>query len=263
MTPEMNNHPTPSSNEDSPRFLSLLRRARLVLFIAVVTVAFGFGLLLFQLDGATSLIDNRLFFVGIVGLMMSLAWLDTHLDTHDKATLWQDLANRAGLTCHTRGPLLGAAVYVSGNYRGRALTLYAPRQGKAQVQSTRIEIEVAHLDNATLRLRGPFHRNEAVYDTITSQLFATSNAHQYGDHRRFFVRSQPLHLATLLVSNRAVWEQLERLDTLVNIELQGGKLSFERLGMVRHPSYLHNLFDLLSEIADTLERGGQIVARAA
>jgi hypothetical protein len=103
-------------------------------------------------------------------------------------------------------------------------------------------------------MRGPFLRGAVEVDTVTSDLFGTTQARPFGDDRRFFIRSHPLHLATMLVGTQPLWDELLALEPLTNIELEEHILSFERLGVLRDTETLNQLFDVLSTIADVLEQ---------
>lgn len=198
--------------------------------------------------------ESRLLGVGIISFLVGMAWLDNHVETKIKKKLWYDVARRTGLRCTVRGLFFGRSVHVEGTYRGHLINLSTPRQGKGQVPATRITLTVANPARATLRLRGPFDHSVAATDTITSRMFATTTARPFGDERRFFMRSQPLHLSTALSSNRLLWEQLQQLERLTNIELDGDTLSFEQLGVLTDAEQLQQLFDLLSDIVDMFEQ---------
>jgi hypothetical protein len=213
------------------------------------------GLWAFDLGG------SRLLGIGIIGLLMSLAWLDNYADTRVKAHHWRQVAEQAGLTCQTRVGLTGSSVQVTGSYRGRPLAIFTTRHGKGQVQSTRVALTVDNPTRATLRMRGPFARNAAVRDTVTSDLFATSEARQFGSERRFFIRSQPIHLATRLVASHPLWEELLALEPLVSIELDDTTIFFERLGVVTDAAHLLTIFDLLSRVADVAEEAQAMATR--
>jgi hypothetical protein len=216
-----------------------------------VAVAVVLTVILLAAGGATTPVS--LLGLGLTSGIIALAWLDNRADQLGKAHAWSQLAEQTGLTYTAGRILMGQGIYVAGTYRGRPLTLSTRRQGKGQVQSTRIDVYVDNLDGARLRMRGPFLRGAVEIDTVTSDLFGTTQARPFGDERRFFIRSHPLHLATTLVGTRPLWDELLALGPLTNIELEGQTLSFERLGLLRDVATLHHLFDLLSDMADVLE----------
>jgi hypothetical protein len=223
--------------------------------VAVVGVVVAIVLTLVLLVAGGQVIAVSLLGMGLTGGIVALAWLDNRADQVSKAHSWSILAEQTGLSYTAGRILMGQGVYESGTYRGRSLALFTRRQGKGQVQSTRIELYVNNLDAARLRLRGPFLRGAAEIDTVTSDLFGSAQARPFGnEQRRFFVRSHPIHLATTLVSTQPLWNNLLMLEPLTNIELEGETLSFERLGVLRDSASLQQLFDLLSDMADVLEQ---------
>lgn len=230
---------------------------RSILLVVLGLLAAGGLIGLFvTVNGVLSL--ERLVGVGVVAAILGLAWLDNRLEVWSKERPWRELAARTGLTCQVSSWLYGYAVQVVGSYRGRPLTLYTPKRGKGQVPATRIELGLTNPTNAMLRLRGPFSRDEAVHDQVTRDLFGATAAQQFGNDQRFFIRSRPLHLATSLLSSGPLWEQLQHLEALTNIELDGATLTFEQMGVLRDAAQLQKYFDLLSDIATLIE-----VARVA
>jgi hypothetical protein len=232
--------------------LDILRSGSAGVALVGVVVAVVLTLVLLAAGGEATAVS--LLGLGLTGGIISLAWLDNRADQLGKAHSWSQLAEQTGLTYTAGRILMGQGVYVTGTYRGRALTLTTRRQGKGQVQSTRIDLRVDNPMGARLRMRGPFLRGAVEVDTVTSDLFGTTQARPFGDDRRFFIRSHPLHLATMLVGTRPLWDELLALEPLTNIELEEQTLSFERLGVLRDAATLQQLFDLLSDIADVLEQ---------
>jgi hypothetical protein len=241
----MKNHEYHQANGISSWLLPALKKFAAPLLLALAAI------LLIIFAGRS--LEGRLFGISFVGFILSLAWIDTQFERQIKVRPWSELAARTGLACHVRGMFLGSSVYVNGTYRERKLNLYTTRQGKGQVQSTRIELGISNPTGASLRMRGPFKRKET-FDKVTSNLFATTEARQFGQDQSFFVRSRPIHLATALHANRPLWDSLLDLQALTNIELDENRLLFEQLGVLTDVDQLHRLCDLLSDIADTLEQ---------
>jgi hypothetical protein len=247
MKQDFDKHRLSASSWNLRRLLPYTPLLFLVLFVPVLL----FGALALTGDSA---VQSRIFGVGAIALIVGLAWIDNRADMLSKEGPWRELAERTGLHCHARGLLLGSSVHVAGTYRQRPLTLYAQKQGKGQVQSTRIELHVNNPARASLRLRGPFTRDSALTDSVTRNLFQTTDAQQIGQERSFFIRSQPLYLATVLPHTRPLWDRLLALEPLINIELDGHTLSFDRLGVLTDVDELHALFELLSDLADSIEQ---------
>lgn len=214
------------------------------------------------LTGAIALVSDpqsvwmRLIGVGMLFFVVLLALLDNIVETRRKEKVWRQLADRTGLGCRVEGlPLLGYTVSVSGTFQNRLIALDTFKQGKSQVPSTRIELQVNNSAGASLRLRGPFNPNSANFDVGVSGLFQASDARQFGDKHRFFIRSHPLHLVTNLYHTQPVRDQLSHLETLINIELEDDKLQFDSLGVLGDIEFLHNMFNLLSDLANIVEHG--------
>lgn len=226
---------------------------------AVMLILFLLGLC-FSVIGAIQFEASRSRFIGVGAIFfMALMALSGNLfEARRKEHFWRRVATRTGLTCRVVGSWLGSSVHVVGTYRQRALTLYASKWVNGHVPATRIELSIANEMNASLRLRGPFKRDEAIFDQITSNLFTAIEARQFGHNQRFFIRSQPVHLMTGMFRAGPLQAKLLKLDALVNIELDGRVLYFEQLGPLRDVEYLQFLFELLSDLADMIERGSYV-----
>lgn len=241
--------------------LDFVIKAKKRLMIPIMTGLIFMSLQVFVITTSPpEFLKERVFAVVVLFAMLGLTWLQKRAEVQDKIGSWQEVATRTGLTCKVSGWLQGAAVSVVGTYRTRLVTLFSPTLGKAQVASTRIEVMIENPTEAALRVRGPFKRNEVLYDRVTNNLFAGSNSRQFGNDQRFFIRSNPIHLATSLVSAKTVWPILEKLEHLVSLELNGNTLSFEQTGILRDVEQLQSLFDLLSDLADMIEQRNKAFA---
>ena len=196
---------------------------------------------------------DRLVGMGVIFAMLGLAWLDKRMQVQHQAVPWEKLATRLGLTCQVSKGFFDTRVSVVGSYRGRSVTLYTPRQGKGQVPLTRIEIVLENRTEASFRLRGPFSRNEVMYDQVTTDLFEASDSRQFGHDQRFFIRSKPVHLVTNLMSNKPIWSKLLQLERLTSIELDRQVLLFEQMGILQDVDQLQGHIELLSKLADSIE----------
>ena len=201
----------------------------------------------------------RLLGAATIFAVILLALLDNLLETARKARAWHQLAARTGLSCRVSGSILtGYSVAVLGIYKNRAIQLSTFKQGKSQVASTRIELQVNNQAGAVLRLRGPFNPSQTQASFGVNELFAATDARQFGNNQRFFIRSQPIHLVTNLLNEPLVTTELAKIESLVNIELEKDKLNFDTLGVLGDHSYLHMLIDMLSNIAEVIEHGSYI-----
>ncbi len=197
---------------------------------------------------------ERVVGTAFIFVILALAWLDKQVEVEQKTGPWERLATRLGLICRVNGNIFKSGVSVMGDYRGRAVTMYTPKQGKGQVALTRIEVMLQNPVQAGFRLRGPFSRNEMLCDKITNDMFQASAAQQFGHNQRFFIRSKPVHLATNLMINKPIWSKLLKLDRLTSIELEGRALHFEQMGVLQNVDELEAYFNLLSGLADMLEQ---------
>ena len=91
-----------------------------------------------------------------------------------------------------------------------------------------------------------------------ADLFDASDARQFGNDQRFFIRSHPIHLVTGMFRAGPLHNSLLSLKSMVNIELDGRHLYFEQIGIIEDVEYLHFLLDLLSDLAAAIDRGGYI-----
>lgn len=196
---------------------------------------------------------ERLIGATVVFGMLFLAWFDNHVTIRYRTQAWEVLAARTGLRCRVKGWIFGTDVTVFGRYRGRNLTLFTPKGGKGQVPSTRIELNVQNSGKAVFRLRGPFARNEMALDRVTNDLFEASASQSFGGDQRFYIRSQPIHLATNLLAAKGLWSDFLALERLTSVELDGQRLSLDQMGEVTDADELEHLFELLSEMGDLVE----------
>jgi len=207
---------------------------------------------------------TRLLTVGVIFVILGLALFDHLYEIIQLERVWCQLAQRAGLQCRVDGFFLtGYAVEVSGRYRERRLSLFTYKQGKSQVPSTRIAVAVENEAGAIFRLRGPFKPDEANNDKVVNSLFEATEARQFGSDHRFFIRSQPVHLVMSMFQPGPLRAKLSQLETQVNIELEGQALRFNQLGVLGDVTYLEFIFDLLSDVADKVEKGNYTKFSAA
>ncbi len=229
-----------------------------------------FGALLLATLAAVAVISDpdvmmtRLLTVGVIFVILGLALFDHLYEIIQLERVWRRLAQRTGLQCRVDGFFLtGYAVEVSGRYRGRNLSLSTYKQGKSQVPSTRIAVAVNNEARAILRLRGPFKPGEANDDKVVNDLFEATAARQFGRDHRFFIRSQPVHLVTSMFQPGSLRAKMSQLESPVNIEVEGQSLRFNQLGVLGDVAYLEFIFDLLSDMADKVEKGSYVTFNAA
>ncbi|MGB0389868.1 MAG: hypothetical protein ACPGWR_34025, partial [Ardenticatenaceae bacterium] len=105
-------------------------------------------------------------------------------------------------------------------------------------------------------------RHEVMSDQVTSDMFEASQSRQFGNDQRFFIRSKPAHLATSVMSSKAIWSKLLELERLTSIELDGQVLFFEQMGILQDVDQLQEQFDLLTDLAHTIEKGASLATKA-
>ncbi len=234
------------------RRVAFSAKAVVVLFALIFVVV----LAIVMATAAPESFWNRVLTVGLVFLILGLALFDNIYEALQKERAWGKLAGQTGLTCQMDGSFFnGYSVQVTGTYQGRAITLSTYKQGKSQVPSTHIELKLKNETKASFRLRGPFSPGEATTDKVVSDLFEATAAREFGADRRFFIRSRPVHLVTAIFRPGPLQTKLRNLELMVNIELEGRMLHFNQMGVLGDTEYLSFIFDLLSDLADTIERG--------
>lgn len=198
-------------------------------------------------------VQSRMVGVGVIFMIIGLALFDNLFEVSGKAEAWQVVADRLGVKCERGNFFTGYTVQVIGTFRERRLNIYTHKRGKGQVASTRVELVVKNPATASLRLRGPFNKNQTTFDPVTSDLFGAAEARQFGDDTRFFIRSKPVHLVTSMFRTGPLRDKLLKLRPLATIELEGKTIFFEQLGTLQDVDYLQFVTDLLSDTADLIE----------
>lgn len=224
----------------------------LAIILLSIFIIFSVGIFFFS---PAEVVWEREIANGFIFAILGMALGDSYFEVRQKERPWRQLASRTGLNCRIGNFFMGYPVQVSGDYRGRSLTLYTHKQGKGQVPSTRIEVRVNNSSKASLRVCGPFNPKQVASDRIVNQMFGAAGARQFGHERRFFIRSQPLHLAMSMLRVGSLQDRLLALRPFGNIELSGQALYFEQLGVLKDVEYLNFIFDLLSDLADLIEKG--------
>jgi hypothetical protein len=168
------------------------------------------------------------------------------------ARSWRALAKRAGLDFKPGGCLgFSRRARVSGNYRGRGLSLYTynPYLIDNVIDETRLELSVANPSDLGFRLEYmPAWR-------VVNQLFKERDQVQTGDEAfdaAFTLYSEDPESAASAFSPAELRQSLYRLRENTTIELQQTRLSLEHTGRERDADYLYFCFDVLSDLADAI-----------
>lgn len=186
--------------------------------------------------------------VAVVAVLAIIAYL--RYQARQRA--WSELAARTGLTLEPAG-FLGLRLCVTGDYRGHTLTLdtFTRSSGKNSTTYTRIVLSVNN--TASLRL--------ALYEeNILSPLGKALGVQdiQVGDaelDRRFMIKGQPEDVIVSLLTFGGLRDKLLQARSL-NLKVEGQELHFEKRGVESDVDRLQFLFDLLSELAEAIERVG-------
>lgn len=189
-----------------------------------------------------------LFFVSILGLALGVGYYSRKRQQQ----AWSDLAAQTGLTFEAGG-YFGPAPRVTGAYRGHTLTLdtFTRGSGKSRTTYTRIVLFVNNAANIYLTLY-----QESVFSKI-GKFFGMQDI-QVGDEevdRRFIIKGRPENFAASLFTSISLRERLLQARVL-NVEVDGRELTFEQVGVLKDAEYLKFLFDLLSDVAERVERAG-------
>lgn len=199
---------------------------------------------------------NRILMAGSV---FSLAMFALHKNVFVaklKKRNWSEVVRRTKLECHIGNALLSNPVHLEGSYRDRAVVLKNNSdKGMFSLPSTRIEIALNNFSNASLRLRGPYPKKDKdATDGILTDMFSAAKLKQVGYDKRFFVGTNQVHLTAKLLSIDTIQKSLESLNQPVKIALEKGRVYFDHPGYVYDADYLCFLLDLVSEIANAIER---------
>ena len=194
-----------------------------------------------------------LFFVGIIALALGVAYFNRR--AQERA--WREVGERTGLTFEPGTAYLGGLVRtpprVTGTYRRHPLTLdtFTRGSGKSRTTYTRLVLFVNNAANVYLALY-----QESVFSKI-GKFFGMQDI-QVGDEevdRRFIIKSKPESFAAGLFTGISLRERLLQARVL-NVEVDGRELTFEQVGVLTDVDYLKFLFDLLTELAEAVERAG-------
>jgi hypothetical protein len=163
---------------------------------------------------------------------------------------WEELARRTGLAFEPGGYFTTPTL--TGSYRGHQITLdtFKRSSGRSSTTYTRIVVFVNNQESIYLALY-----EEGVFSKI-GKFFGTEDV-QVGDEevdRRFIIKSRPETFAARVFTSINLRGQLLKARH-VNIEIDGREIYLEERGDLTDADYIQFLFDLLSELADFVERG--------
>ncbi|MEA3397536.1 MAG: hypothetical protein U9R05_08750 [Chloroflexota bacterium] len=201
----------------------------------------------------TEAIESRYFFVVLAFAIIVPVVLIYRIGMVRQVASWRELAEETSLAFRRGSWLLPGKAQVTGSYRGRALKLYSysPIIRDDPTRVTCLILQVNNVVHGTLRLE-----RELIIRLIMGFLNPQQQYHS-GDvafNRAFLVESEPPEFATSLLGHPVLRQHLRRLRAGTTIELKGTYLSLKRVGSERDVVYLHFCLDVMSELADAIER---------
>jgi hypothetical protein len=199
---------------------------------------------------STPLATMLLPFLIVVGVLVLFAVL-AYLRRLARQQAWSELAARTGLTFEPGG--LFSPMRITGTYRGHPLTLdtFTRRSGKNSTTYTRIMLSVNNPSALTL----------AIYDeNVLSKVGKALGMQdiQVGDDeldRRFTIKGQPEPVIAGLLTSIGLRQKLLEARSL-HVDVKDRELHFEQRGAESNADHLQFLFDLLSDLAEAVDRAG-------
>ena len=166
---------------------------------------------------------------------------------------WGEVANRTGLQLEQQTTLGIPRGHLVGHYRGSPALMetYTVGSGRHRRTYTRVVIQINNRVNGKL----------AIYqETIFSQLGKALGMQdiQTGDEeldKRFILKGQPENFA-LSVLNSVNLRQALLQTRAPNVHLEGNSLRHSEQGVVTDPERTQAVLELLSQIAEGVERAG-------
>ncbi len=188
-----------------------------------------------------------LVFAGIVALVLVL----NYTSRQARLKAWGELAGNTGLTCESGGVF--SPIRVTGTYRGHGLILdtFTRSSGKNSQTYTRILLSANNPSNLALAIY-----EEGVMSKVGKALGMQDI--QVGDadlDRRFIVKGRPEDAVVNLFAFGNLRQRLLDARSL-NLTLNGDQVRFEARGVELDIGRLQSLFDLMSELADAVEKVG-------
>ncbi len=198
----------------------------------------------------TLLTTTLLPFLLVVGILVLFTVL-AYLRRQARQQAWSELAARTGLALEPGG--IFSPMRVTGYYRGRPLTLdtFTRSSGKSSTTYTRIRLGVNNPPALSL----------AIYDeNVLSKIGKALGMQdvQTGDDeldRRFTIKGQPEPVIARLLTSIGLRQKLLEARSL-HVEVKDRELHFEQRGAESNADHLQFLFDLLSDLAEAVDRAG-------
>lgn len=188
-------------------------------------------------------------FVILIVVLGTLVFL--LLDPIKRKDTWQELAASLGLDYEAKNLRKGMfSASLSGEYRGRPLLLNTVRsRNEFQTLYTMIQVPVENPDGNSLSLAQRNIFTEAVRRLGVP--YTPTGDDEFD--QRFVVLAKPDNFMHTLLGSPYIRQKLLRTRKL-EINLNQGDLNFRVRGFVKDIDTLQELFDLINEIADRIEK---------
>ena len=189
--------------------------------------------------------------VGIV-LVMVLAIVFAVWRGRARTQAWEEFAAQSGLS-YERGKFMRRPA-ISGTYRSHELRMdtFTRSSGESSTTYTQVVLSVSNPGGMQLEL-APENVFNKVGRALGMQDIETGDAELDG---RYIIKGQP-ESAVLRVLMQINLRQKLLEAKHFHVKLRDNTLRYERQGVESNPEALKSLFDLLSDLADSLEKQGQ------
>ena len=163
---------------------------------------------------------------------------------------WSQLADRAGLNFEA-GNFFGSGITVSGVYQGHQLTLstFTRHTGKSSTTYTRLVLFMNRQSSLDLSLS-----TEGVFSKMGKMLGMKDI--QTGDEaidQRYVIKGQPENQVVSILQNYDLRQKLVEAPS-VSVQVKGQEITYEKRGVEQNENNLIALFDLLTSLANAIER---------
>jgi hypothetical protein len=185
-------------------------------------------------------------FFGLLAVILVFAFINRRA----RRAAWEELASQLGLNFDP-GNYWRKSPSVSGTYHGHSLVLdtFSCGAGNSRITYTRIVVELNNPSGLNLAISG-----EGVGSGL-KKMFGVKEI-LVGDEAldaKFFIQGSPEVAVQRLLSNTSLRQKLLETQSL-HVELKGQHIIYQQRRFEANPEKLLNLFDLLANIAEAVNR---------
>jgi hypothetical protein len=205
------------------------------------------------MDKLMEYITNPLFLVLIIFIM--LIFIFNTVQKLGRGKAWKQIANETGLQFSKHQSGTYRDQQLSGNYRGRSITLTESmseerdkfrgmsesRDNRLNI-STDIRLKVNVPQDIKLKLNRIITIGEATRVTGDAEI-----------DRHFNATSKPDWLVLKVLTSTTIRQKLPQLKMGCTIHIQGAEILFDKPGRISDGKYLRFLLDFLCDLADAVE----------